>query len=134
MPDTFPTPRQVVLDTTDARALAEFYRALLGWTYPAGQEEVDPGEDWLNLRNPAGGIGLAFQQVEVLPPSSWPDTTVPQQLHLDMTVTDAAELASQRDRALALGARLLLDRSDDPDEPLYVLGDPSGHPFCIFVG
>ena len=30
-------------------------------------------------------------------------------------------------------ARLLLDRVDDPDEPLYVLADPSGHPFCLFV-
>lgn len=28
----------------------------------------------------------------------------------------------------------VLDRADDPDEPLYVLADPSGHPFCIFVG
>jgi hypothetical protein len=29
--------------------------------------------------------------------------------------------------------RLLLDRTDDPDEPLYVLADPSGHPSCGFV-
>jgi hypothetical protein len=27
---------------------------------------------------------------------------------------------------------LVLDRTDDPDEPLYVLADPAGHPFCIF--
>jgi hypothetical protein len=26
-----------------------------------------------------------------------------------------------------------LDRTDDDDEPLYVLADPSGHPFCLFV-
>ena len=39
----------------------------------------------------------------------------------------------QRDRAEALGARMLLDRSTDPDEPLYVFADPAGHPFCIFV-
>jgi hypothetical protein len=32
-----------------------------------------------------------------------------------------------------LGARLLLDRSDDQDEPLRVYADPAGHPFCIFV-
>ena len=37
-------------------------------------------------------------------------------------------------RAEALGATLLLDRTADEDEPLYVLADPSGHPFCIFVG
>ncbi|MDQ3480868.1 MAG: VOC family protein, partial [Actinomycetota bacterium] len=27
----------------------------------------------------------------------------------------------------------LLDRTDDSNEPLYVLADPSSHPFCIFV-
>ncbi len=31
------------------------------------------------------------------------------------------------------GATLLLDRTADEGEPLYVLADPSGHPFCIFV-
>jgi hypothetical protein len=44
------------------------------------------------------------------------------------------DLRVQHQRALALGARLLLDRSDDPDEPLFVYADPAGHPFCIFVG
>ena len=42
-------------------------------------------------------------------------------------------LAVQRDRALALGATVRLDRSDDPDEPLYVFADPADHPFCIVV-
>ena len=51
-----------------------------------------------------------------------------------MTVPDTATLDAQRARAEALGARLLLDRRDDPDEPLFVLADPAGHPFCIFVG
>jgi hypothetical protein len=56
------------------------------------------------------------------------------QLHLDMTVPDADELEHQRRRAEALGAHLLLDESDDEEEPLYVFADPAGHPFCIFVG
>jgi hypothetical protein len=55
------------------------------------------------------------------------------QLHCDFTVSSEVELRRQRDRAEALGARLLLDRTDDPDEPLYVFADPSGHPFCVFV-
>jgi hypothetical protein len=25
----------------------------------------------------------------------------------------------------------LLDRSDDPEEPLYVYADPAGHPFYV---
>ncbi len=139
MADTFPRIAQVVLDTTDARALAEFYRGLFGLEYRAGDEppaagEPDPdGADWLVLRAAPGGVQLAFQQVGTLPPSTWPEDGVPQQLHLDCTVPDVAELDRQHDRALALGARLLLDRSDDPDEPLRVYADPSGHPFCLFV-
>ena len=129
-----------MLDTPDARALAEFYRGLFGLEYRAGDEppaagEPDPdGADWLVLRAAPGGVQLAFQQVGTLPPSTWPDDGVPQQLHLDCTVPDVAELDRQHDRALALGARLRLDRSADPDEPLRVYADPSGHPFCLFVG
>ncbi|MFI9484977.1 VOC family protein [Promicromonospora sp. NPDC052451] len=134
-----PRIRQVVLDTTDARALAEFYRELFGLHYRPGDEpppegEPDPkGRDWLVLRND-DGVSLAFQQVDELPRSTWPEPGVPQQLHLDTTVPDVAALAAARDRAVALGATLLHDRSDDPDEPLHVLGDPMGHPFCVFVG
>lgn len=46
---------------------------------------------------------------------------------------DKAELDRQHDRALALGARLRLDRSDDAEEPLRVYADPAGHLFCLFV-
>ncbi len=134
-----PAFRQVVLDTTDARGLAEFYRALLGWAYRPGDEPPPPdqpdarGQDWLVLRNPADGIGLAFQQVGHLPETTWPDDGVPQQAHLDLTVPTAAELEAQHERVLTLGARLRFDRFDDPQEPLRVYADPAGHLFCIFV-
>jgi len=136
---TLPTLRQVVLDAVDARALAEFYRELLGLTYRPGDEpppagEPDPsGADWLVLRDGAGRTALAFQAVDELPEATWPQGPVPQQLHLDLTVPTAADLAAAHERAQALGARLLLDRSDDPEEALYVYADPAGHPFCIFV-
>jgi hypothetical protein len=55
-------------------------------------------------------------------------------MHLDLYVTTANELSEQHGRALALGARLLQDRSEDPDEPLRAYADPAGHPFCIFLG
>jgi hypothetical protein len=48
-------------------------------------------------------------------------------------VPTVTELHIQHQRALALGARLLLDRSEDEIEPLFVYADPAGHPFCIFV-
>jgi hypothetical protein len=89
---------------------------------------------WLVLKSPGGSAALAFQKVAELPGATWPDGPVPQQLHLDTTVPTAADLDVQHERALALGARLLEDRSDDPEEPLRVYADPAGHPFCIFVG
>jgi len=130
---------QVVLDCTDARALAEFYRQLLGLRYRPGDEPPaagapDPqGRDWLVLCDSAGTNRLAFQQVARLPPATWPEGPIPQQLHLDLTVPSMEEFEAQHERALGLGARLLRDRSDDPEEPLRVYADPAGHPFCIFV-
>ncbi len=80
-----------------------------------------------------GTARLAIQHVDELPAVTWPEPVVPQQLHLDMTVADIDELARQHDRAIALGAAELEDRSRDAAEPLYVFADPAGHPFCIFV-
>jgi uncharacterized protein (DUF952 family) len=145
--DDVPFVAQVVLDCADPRELAEFYRRLLGYAYRPGDEpppdgEPDPrGEDWLVLRpDPSewrSGRGLAFQATDAFVEPSWsaegPVSGQQQMLHLDMTVPDVVALARQRDRATALGARILLDRSGDEEEPLYVFADPAGHPFCIFV-
>ena len=112
MEQVTPRLRQVVLDSTDARRAAEFWRQLLGLVYRPGQEpppsgEDDPsGRDWLNLRLLDGTPLLAFQQVEALPPATWPATSVPQQLHLDTTVRDVAELDAVHERVLALGGKL----------------------------
>jgi catechol 2,3-dioxygenase-like lactoylglutathione lyase family enzyme len=134
----YPQLLHTVLDTTEPRALAEFYRQLLGLHYRPGDEPPDDGSpddaDWLVLGTAAGARQLAFQQVGELQRTTWPEPDVPMQLHLDFTVPDVAELERHRERALALGAEMLLDRTDEPDEPLYVLADPSGHPFCLFVG
>jgi hypothetical protein len=135
----FPVIRQTVLDTTDPRRLAEFYRQLFGLRYYPGDEPPAPGQpdpkgqDWLILTSPAGGATLAFQKVGQLPGATWPDGPVPQQLHLDTTVPTEADLDVAHERALALGARLIQDRSDDPEEPLRVYADPAGHPFCIIA-
>jgi catechol 2,3-dioxygenase-like lactoylglutathione lyase family enzyme len=136
--EEYPQLLHTVLDTTDPRGLAEFYRRLLGLQYRPGDEPPADGEvddaDWLVLVDDAGARRLAFQRVGELARTTWPSHEVPMQLHVDFTVSSRAELERQRERAEALGARLLLDRTDDPDEPLYVFADPSGHPFCLFVG
>ena len=133
----YPRLLHTVLDTTDCRGLAEFYRELLGLSYRPGDEPPTDGSvddaDWLVLVDSRGARKLAFQQVDSLTPTTWPSHDVPMQLHVDFTVTSAAELERHRARAEALGARVRLDRTADADEPLYVLADPSGHPFCIFV-
>lgn len=128
----FPELLHTVLDTTEPRALAEFYRRFLGLRYRDGDESTE-NPDWLVLTDAAGTRKLAFQRVDELTPTTWPRHDVPMQLHCDFTVSSAAELERQRERAEALGAKVLLDRTGDADEPLYVFADPSGHPFCVFV-
>jgi catechol 2,3-dioxygenase-like lactoylglutathione lyase family enzyme len=133
----YPRLLHTVLDTTDVRRLAEFYRELLGLRYRPGDEPPPEGTaddaDWLVLVDSDGKRQLAFQQVDSLTRTTWPVHDVPMQLHVDFTVPSAGELDRQRERALALGAEILLDRTADHGEPLYVFADPAGHPFCIFV-
>lgn len=136
MPVERPAYCQTALDAVDVRGLAEFYRQLLGLPYRPGDEPPAEGPDdadWLVLVG-EGGVRLAFQKVDELTPTTWPSHEVPMQLHLDFTVPDMASLDGARDAALELGAELILDQRDDPEEALYVLRDPAGHPFCVFVG
>jgi catechol 2,3-dioxygenase-like lactoylglutathione lyase family enzyme len=132
----YPHLMHTAIDTTDCRGLADFYRELAGWQYRPGDEPPGDGPDdadWLVLVDSDGQRKLAFQHVARLEPTTWPEHDVPMQMHLDFSVSSAEELARTRDRALALGARILLDRTDDEDEALFVLADPSGHPFCLLV-
>jgi len=143
-----PFVRQVVLDCPHPRTLAEFYRELLGYAYRPGDAAGQPdpvGDDWLVLRpeagDPSSGRGIAFQRADDYEPPTWSADGGPvasgrqrQMLHLDMTVPDVESLVRQRDRATDLGAAILLDRSENDEEPLFVFADPVGHPFCIFVG
>lgn len=133
----YPRLLHTAIDATDARGLAEFYRRLLGLTYRPGDEPPPDGDedeaDWLVLVDDQGGRVLAVQEVEELAAATWPAPLVPMQMHLDFGVADRATLERHRRRAEALGARLLLDRTHDDTEPLYVLADPAGHPFCLLV-
>ncbi len=115
-----PTLGVVALDCPDPVALAEFYRAVLEW----GAPEVAEDGHWVTLVNPAGGAGLAFQRVPDYRPPAWPSAENPQQMHLDLNVTD---LEAAHERVLGLGAKLL----DDNPETFRVYADPIGHPFCL---
>jgi hypothetical protein len=133
---SFPVLRQTVLDGPDARALAEFYRALLGLRYRPGDEPPAPGQpdpqgrDWLVLRgaDPAGipaGRAARAGNLAGLPA---PADAAPRPHRPD----GGRARPAARPRAAAR-RDLLLDRSADPEEPLRVYADPAGHPFCIFV-
>jgi catechol-2,3-dioxygenase len=128
----YPQRMHTALDAVDARGLAEFYRQLLGLRYRPGDEP--PNEDgWYVLLDADGNRQLAFQEVDEMPRSTWPSADVPMQLHIDYAVPSLDELQRHRRRAEELGAEVLLDRTDS-EEPLYVLADPAGHPFCLLVG
>jgi hypothetical protein len=132
----YPQLLHTVFDTTRPRELAEFHRPLLGLSYRPGDEppvdEAPDDSDWLVLVNSDGLRKLAFQQIEHLPRTTWPEHDVPMQLHVDLTVTNRAEsTGSVNERWPWAKNWFLTDRC--PDEPLYVFADLSGHRFCIFI-
>ena len=112
-----------VLDAPDARALAGFYRRLLGWTV----EKDEP--TWVTLRPPGGGPGLSFQTEAAYVRPTWPARPGDQQmmLHLDIEVDN---LDAAGAHAVAAGA-VLAEYQPQIDVRVYL--DPAGHPFCLWV-
>lgn len=134
---SYPVLLHTAIDARDCRGLAEFYRQLLGLHYREG--EAPPGDgstddaDWLVLLDSNGNRVVTIQQKEDTKAPTWPSEEVPMQMHMDFKVATVEDLLRHREHAERLGARLLYDRSADEGEPLYVLADPAGHPFCLLV-
>lgn len=103
--------------------MADFYGRLLGW------EVAFRDDDFVLMRDPAGGTGLSFQERTDYRAPTWPEVHGEQDkmLHLDIRVDDLDVAVAH---ALACGARLAeyQGRTD-----LRVLIDPAGHPFCLFT-
>lgn len=135
---SFPVRMHTAIDAPDCRGLAEFYRQLLGLHYRPGDEPPTDGSedpaDWLVLVDSQGERVLAVQEKSNMTRPTWPSEEVSMQMHMDFRVPTIEDLRRHRERAEALGATLLHDRSEDAGEPLYVLADPAGHPFCLLVG
>ncbi|GAB3974830.1 VOC family protein [Plantactinospora veratri] len=113
----------VNLSAPDPRALARFYQRLLGW------EITEEEPDWVLMRDPAGGVGLAFQTESPYRRPSWPAGPGDQQMmmHLEIRVDDLESAAAH---AVACGAT----RADfQPQEDVLVHLDPAGHPFCLYL-
>ncbi len=133
----FPVLLHTAIDARDCRGLAEFYRELLGLHYREGEEPPSDGSrddaDWLVLLDADGRRVVTIQEKKDTTPPTWPSENVPLQMHQDFKVATVEDLERHRARAESLGARVLHDRSHDDGEPLYVLADPAGHPFCLLV-
>jgi catechol 2,3-dioxygenase-like lactoylglutathione lyase family enzyme len=113
----------VNLGGPDVGVLLRFYQQLLGW-------EVETDEDdWAVLRDPAGGVGLAFQTEVHHRPPTWPagPTDQQQQMHLEIEVDD---LPAASAHAVACGATVA---AFQPQDDVLVHLDPAGHPFCLYV-
>ncbi|MFF5633679.1 VOC family protein [Streptomyces sp. NPDC012825] len=92
----------LVLDCPEPRALAEFYRAVLGGEVDRPDRRWSLDEDWSTLHTP-GGLVLCFQGVPDL------DTAHAQVLSHGATLLDAGEHGRS----------------------WRVYADPAGHPFCL---
>jgi len=116
----FPRLHLVAIDCPDPHELATFYSALTGVaveTRPIYAPDVDLVHDVL----PA----LSFQKVENYVAPTWPDGTMPKQIHLDFEVEDLDE--GER-HVLGVGAR---KATYQPGGTFRVFLDPAGHPFCL---
>lgn len=114
------TSQIVVFDAPDIDAESAFWATLLGGT-------VNADSDWHTVLvdgKPAVEVQLAPDLI----PSDWPVGTVPQQMHLDITVSD---IDAAHEEALAAGARLLQDADRTKGSGFVVYADPAGHPFCL---
>lgn len=115
----------VVFDAADVPAESRFWAGILGGP-------VFDGDGSFHCVFDASGawrVGVQHAPDHVAP--EWPDGA-PQQVHLDLHVTDPR---SAHEQAISLGARLLQPAASfDAEEGHQVYADPAGHPFCIGWG
>ena len=125
----------VCLDCADAEELAAFYEKLLGWEITGRDAKDDRlgGAGWINMRNPAGGVGLNFQAEEWYQPPVWPEEPGAQakMIHFEVLVDDMDAAVSH---VLAIGGGEARNQPEGRDRAtLRVMRDPAGHPFCLFT-
>lgn len=109
----------VTIDCPEPAQLARFYGELFEWPAPI----TDDDGDFVTLDPPDGGTAITFQRAAGFVAPTWPNASVQQQMHLDLTVD---EIEAAHERAIGLGARHL-----DTQEKFRVYADPVGHLFCL---
>ncbi len=136
---------QVTFDCQDPRAVAEFWKAVLGYVDPPAPDGFDSwdafeatlpaeqrGKDWA-CQDPEGvGPRLFFQRVPE-------GKTVKNRVHLDVRAAPGlrgderlAALQAESDRLVALGAtQVRVLEADGFDESCIVMQDVEGNEFCL---
>jgi len=114
------------LDCPAPLELAAFYAALTGLEVEPLGDVLPEDVTWIELLND-GQATIGFQKIPSYVVPTWPEGSVPQQLHLDFSVEDLDETEAL---ALRLGAT---KATFQPGESFRVFLDPVGHPFCLVL-
>lgn len=110
---------RVVFDCADPEPLAALYRPLLDL-----RRRTDHADGSVELRSDdPTRVAVALQPVAGHLPPRWPESTHPQQLHVDLAADD--EEAAQSVAARHGATRLPYQGGG------FVYADPAGHPFCL---
>ena len=112
------------VDCTDAYALSEWWKVVLGYTDVPGDPN-EPGHEECMIVDPGTDHRLLFIEV--------PDPTPGKnKLHLDLRPRDLTQ-QEEVDRLLAHGATLVADRRGIYGEGSgwVTLADPEGNQFCV---
>ena len=107
--------RQVVIDSNEPRALADF------WSFATGREITGDANPYLTLQDPEGrDVTLLIQQVEDdIKPGKNP-------VHIDLFTSDPG---GEADGLVTRGANRLA--TYDGSHKVIVLEDPQGNVFCV---
>lgn len=114
----------IVFDAADLDAESAFWAGIL-------DGHVFKDDDWHSVVDAAGEWRIGVQLAPDHVPPSWPSGSPPQQVHLDLHVTD---IRAAHEQALSLGARVLQEGDFASTEGHQVYADPAGHPFCLGWG
>ncbi|MFI5705353.1 VOC family protein [Streptomyces xanthochromogenes] len=114
----------ITLDCPEPLSLAEFYEKATGL-----EPHPKSNADFAGL-NRADGLFIGFQRVDHYRAPTWPDQTVPQQLHICFNVETEDDLDETEAQLLEWGAGKPSHQPHD-EAKARVLTDPAGHPFCL---
>jgi catechol-2,3-dioxygenase len=106
----------LVIDATDAEALAQFWAATLGW------QIVKRGSYWVTIGVEGGPFEIDFRLVADM------EKRDKNRLHLDIVPVNRDQPA-ELERLLALGAREV--DVGQGARHWHVLADPEGNEFCL---